>query len=486
MSARGRALRDAALLGGLALLLRLGAQGHAAVLERDALGYLETARAWERGAWGEALAHTYPPAYPAALALLTAPLGGVEEGSALLASALLASLLAPLAFALAAGTAGARAARYAGLLAAILPLLVDRGAEISADAPFAALLLGGLLAATRAREAPRVAPLSCAAAALLGGLGYLARPEGIVALAALLGGLLALPRASGAGGARRRTLEAGCLLGLAALVVVPFLLAIKPHGVPDGRLAGEWKLTLKRDLAERLGELSLGLALERLRFMSWATLVALAPALPFLLAATRARWPLPARRLLPLALGTVGALLLAALLVREDRRYAATYATLLLGVPALGAAWLEGRLRGRVGRPGLALALALALPCVPVALRPRHQAHATFRDAGVLLGRAGAQRVLAYDSRVAYYAGAELVSLWAQLPGPGREQFLDPDALLRAVQASRPDAVVLEVETPAQAAAAAGLAQRLGVTLHPVRREGAEPLDVLLLGEPPR
>lgn len=481
-----RQLRDALLLLALATLLRLGSQAHAAVLSRDALGYLGTARAFAEGRAGEALGHTYPPAYPAALALLTAPLGGPREATAEPATALLAGLVAPLLFLLTAPAAGGRAARFAGLFAALLPGLVDLGAELIADAGFVTLLAGALLLATRAREAPRLAPGACLGAALLGGVSYLTRPEGIVALVALVAGLLLLPRdplPGAAGGGRRRALELALLLGAALCLVVPFLVLIKAHGVPDGRLAGEWKLTLKRDLGERLRALSAGELLQRALFTARAFLVTAGPALPFLalgLAPGPGARP-RLRRLLPLVLLVLGALVLAALLVRVDRRYAATPTALLLPWAGLGAARLVVWARARGWRrPELVLALALLGPCLLAALRTRHDDKVTLRDAGALLRRAGARRVLAFDSRVAWYGDAQLISLWGALPGD-QAQFSDPDALARAVAATRPDAVVLEVEAPAAAAAAQELARRLGAEVVAVRRPGAEPLDVLLL-----
>lgn len=479
-----RLLRDACLLFALALVLRLAAQAHQVVIARDALGYLESARIIARGEWAAALGQTYPPGFPAWLALAGTALGGVDEHSARPASALLAALLAPLVLLLGLRVGGPVAARFAGLLAAILPLLVDLGAEVIADMGYLVLVAGALLLTERARASPRPAPLACAGAAALAGLAYLTRPEGIVALGALLLGLVALPRDPAARGAGRRALDAAAFLAPALLVALPFLLFIRERSLADGTLGGVWKLTLKRDLSHRLALLGPSVLLERVWFVLSRFPASAGPALPLLLIGllTRPRAGSPAaRRLLQLGLLVVAALLGAVLLVRTEGRFLAPTAALLLPWAGLGTARLVRWVAGHVPRPALLLALLLLLPCTLSALRTRERDKHTFHTAAALLRGAEVRRVLAFDSRLAHYADAELISLWQFFPGdPG--VFDDPAVIASAVASTQPDACVLEVDQPAGAAASAELARRLGVTPLAVRGEGQKPLDVFLLG----
>ncbi|HBP18983.1 MAG TPA: hypothetical protein DEA08_14505, partial [Planctomycetes bacterium] len=103
-------------------------------------------------------------------------------------------------------------------------------------------------------------------------------------------------------------------------------------------------------------------------------------------------------------LGALGlALLSAYTLVRSDPRYAAPLLVLLTPpLAAAAAAWTRGgprRLRG--------LALALTLLGVTIGWRPPRHEKTSYRLAGETLRTWGARRVLAHDSRGAYYADAE-------------------------------------------------------------------------------
>lgn len=478
--------RFAAALGALtlaALLLRLLAGRRGAVISRDGIDYLRLGEQLLAGRLDEALAHHYPPGLPALLAAAGALAGRLDEPIALAAVAVASSALVPAVGLLARRAFGPQAGLFAALLAAVLPLAVELGGEVLADGPYLALVAWGLVLVQRALEGDRAAGPCAAGAALLGGAAYLVRPEGLVVLAALAAGLALAPRPASA---RRRALDLLWFALPGALAIAPYLLAIAGRPGLEGGGAG-LQLTLKRDLALRLAELEPAAALARALHVARYGVKALAPALPLLAAAAWLGPRLPApraaagRRLAALALLLGLGLLAAFALVRADRRFGLQLALLALPFAGLGAEraarWLRARRPG--GRARLAVALAALLTCLPFAWRVRHDEKRSYRLAGALLRTAGARRVLAHDSRAAYYAGAVSLPLLVHLPDPADR--LRVEALVAALEREEADALVLIAEDEPQRALTRAVAERLRVAPIRLQAPDAVPLAVFVL-----
>jgi len=375
--------RVLALVFAVALAARLVAAARVTIIDRDGVWYLAAAGLFARGDFRAGLAFHYPPAFPL-LAALALRLRLAPETAGLAVSALAGALGAVFAAGLA-RRSGNRAAWVAGLTFALHPASVEMGCAVTADALFATLLLGALLAAERGRFA---------ASGALAALGYLARPEGIVAVL-----LLALK-------ARRKFWR---VLLAALVLVLPYMAVIKSEpmmGREHG--AGEWKLSRKREVLQETGlsgttSLRAAAALAGQvaeRFVKQLYYVLHAgkelAAVLLLLAAIQRRGPwmmrgAPGRPELGLPL----ALLATYALFRVDARYGAIVCALL--VPWLGA-WLAA-----LARPKWLLALALLVPLIP-ATRLRHTKKTTWREAGLVCR--GFEKIAATDPRVAFYGGA--------------------------------------------------------------------------------
>ncbi|MCA8922821.1 MAG: glycosyltransferase family 39 protein [Planctomycetes bacterium] len=422
-------------------LLRGAAAGRAAVISRDAAGYLDVAASLRAGEFGAALAHHVPPGYP----LLLAPAGGDLILAGWL-TAIASALVVPFA-ALAAGQRfGARVAVWTAALAALWPLGIELGGELLSDGPFVAWVVGALACADRAILRARGDWRWSLAASALGALGYFTRPEGVLVLG-VVGLALAL-----AGIARRRPALVAAVAGPACAAVVPYLLWIRSRPVLGGSEAGAWKLTLKRNLGERLAIVTPGLLANRAGRLGLAWGVALGPAGGLVAAWGLVHWARTRGRppgSVALHLGA-GLLLCAAyLVVRVDPRYGLTLVGLCL--PWLGLAG-RGLARDRRWRVGL-LALAV-VSAGAVASRPRRADKASLRDAGLHLRATGARRVLAHDSRAAFYAGAEAEHLLLRIPDP---QQHTPDRVVALARELGVDAVVWRVRRPEDAGALRGL-----------------------------
>lgn len=478
------------------------------MISRDGIAYLETARQFAAGDLVAFQRHT-APGFPL-LVSLVGRVSGVGEDQAIAVAALcgVASVLATAL--LCHRLAGPSAARLGACLAAFLPLLAELGGEVLSEPLFLATLPWTLYALAKL-AGPRSAQAGAGwglVAGLSGGLGYLARPEGILVLVAGAGLLVVARRGVPV---RRRISDLAWLAWPALLVVLAFMIAIRSEGVLGGSQAGAWKLTLKRNLGYHLSQWSLGAGLANLGEQLRRLAQALWPALGFGVALAclgRRRWaassgavpedgraadesadlaspehlsgegPAIVRQLL---VGTALALLAAYVAIRPDRRYAAPLALLL--VPLLGEAgarWLRDREpAARRGRLALLL-VPLLVTSLVLTLRPRRAAKASYREAGRALKERGATRVLAHDSRVAYYAEAQALELIWLLPDEPRE----PVAIARVAHEQRADAVVVLVRDSAEVERAEALGLILGRPGQAVQAAGGLPLRVYWLGRP--
>jgi 4-amino-4-deoxy-L-arabinose transferase-like glycosyltransferase len=464
------------------LFLRLAAARSAVVISRDGIGYLEAATRLWAGDLGGALAHPYPPGFPALIAFVASVVGELGEGSAAFASALGASAVVPAVALLSARAYGKRAGLLGAALAATLPLLVELGGEVLADGWFVAVLAWMLVCAKRAQEGDEPAWAWAMGAGLLGGGAYLVRPEGLVATGAVVLGLVLAPRPAARAAPSSRWRAVAALALPTGLLVFAFVAAIRGSETLGGGDAGGLKLTLKQNMGHVLAALSPGVYLERFLDQGRYALKAALPGGLLAVGLLAARRVPPAARRLGWQLALVGlALWVVYPVFRADRRYGAALALLLLPHAAGGAVCLAGRLRRRWDglRAPAAIALALTVLAVPLALRPRHAKKATYRQAGVLLAESGVRRVLAHDARASYYAGAEGVGAFHLPEGQrGQASVLAPLARERGA-----DAIVVIVDRPEGQAASAELRDLLGVEPLPVAPsvDGGVALHVFLL-----
>lgn len=464
--------RDLLLLAGAGAALRLVGGLQAAVISRDGIAYLESARRFLALDPSAFKRHT-APGFPLVVGLW-GQLAGVSEAQALVIAALCGGLSVIALGLLAGRLGGARALRLGAALGAFLPLLAELGGEVLSEPLFLAALPWALYALLRLAS-PERGPAGGLGwgllAGLSGGLAYLTRPEGILILLAGAAVLIGAPRPGVSW--RRKAADLAWLTWPAALLVVAFMVAIREEAVLGGSQGGAWKLTLKRNLGYHLGLLSPSLALSHLGEQARRCAIALLPASGFLAAsACASRAAGRGEPALGSALGSADARLLrwlltatglaltsAYVIVRPDRRYAAPLALLCLSPLAAGAARWLGRAPGARVR-ALLLVGTLAALALPLTLRPRRAAKLSYRLAGERLRELGARRVLAHDSRAAHYAGAEALELlWldpreASPEGASGGAGAGIAALVSRVQA---DALVLVVETPAQAAEASAL-----------------------------
>ena len=493
----------------LALATRAVAAARVALIERDGVDYLVAASRLARGDTSGAVAHYYPPAYPAAVASVARLIGSAPgeytgQGAAALAGAGLAVLVAlagSLAF-------GRRAGLFAGLVAALHPSCVEQAAKVTADSLFSALALGSVVATVAALTRGRSSRPLLALAGALAAASYLARPEGIVVLGAVVAST-ALVRRLGPGPSRA-TAPAWVLLP-GALVALGYVVAIKPQAALTGRDAGVWKLTKKRELfleaggerafprgedgarhldlagAREVATAALGRAAKQLWLTAAEGNLALGVAalgafggalgLPRSRRRALARAPDVAERALRVAAGGSALALLAAYsLIRTDARYGAILFVFALPFAGAGLELVLGRASGwPTGRSSLghgwprasrALLAALLLVHLGVSVRPRLERKAEWRAAGERCGALGLDPVASPDPRVAFYGGVALVDL---APILRREEPRDPDAraatLSELARSRGARAIVVGDTHPDEHAVVASLATRLGAPL---------------------
>lgn len=485
------------MLAALGGIWRLVGGLQAAVISRDGIAYLESARQFAAGDLAAFQRHT-APGFPLLVSLF-GRVTGVGEEQALVVAAFCGALSVVGVGLLGVRFGGRRAAILAAALAAFLPLLVELGGEVLSEPLLLATLPWTLWALARL-AGPRSAVAGAGWGLLggvLGGLGYLARPEGILVLVAGAGVLL-WPR--GDVSWRRRLADLAWLTWPALLIVVAFMVAIREEAVLGGSQGGVWKLTLKRNLGYHLGQWTPGQGAanlgEQLRRLGQALLPALGllPALVWAWLERRSGVPCESgedaqeRRFLQRLLwATAGALLVAYVAIRPDRRYAAPLA--LLSIPLLasvGGRWLSrsgqssGQSAGLGTRRWALVLVPLLIASGVLGLRPRRAAKAGYREAGRVLAERGARRVLAHDSRAAHYAQAQALELIWLVPQEPRSA----EAIARAAREQRADSLVLVEESALDRERVAALEGLLGVSAARVEVPGALPLRVFWLGEP--
>ena len=402
MALCGNARRDGRLIVAVGIGLTVGVLHvlRDPLLHPDGPAYLRLASNLLQGDVARVLTGYYSPLYPALVAGLAAlglplPLAGrVAAGLAglvllLLLHAVVRSLL------------GERAAGVAVLVAAVHPALVKASTQVLPESLAAALLLAWLAALLAARGARGLA-----AAGVLAGAAYLARPEGA----------FLLPAGVAAAVGRRHRARGIALYVVAALVVMaPVLIALHAR-------SGRWELSPRESRIMRSTglfreETLLGAVrnepmalLQRLVEGAGRQLTddakALGPFLwiPFAFGLARARprgeqaWPLliaAAFTVLPLAMN-------------PSPRYAVPLVPLLLPTTAAGLLLLGDRL----GRAAPVASATLGVGLVTQALWVSHPFdRACWEEVRSLLRtRYGAEHALvAVDGRFAYGAGWEAV-----------------------------------------------------------------------------
>jgi len=473
-------IRIVAALVLAAFLVRIALVPRMAVLQPDGAYYLWMAEDLARGDFAAGLAGLHHPLFPALVAIASRATGAGLEAAAHAVSLVLGSLAAAalyLAFREAA-TASAPArdpntiqtgsdtsapdlrGRFSALAGAALyvvhPYAVRAGADVMSEATYLFFLGAAVAASLRAARTHGTG--AALASGVLGGLAYLARPEGLVL--PLVAGALLAPGLLRAGSRRRAAVALLALVAGTLLAAGPYVLYLRAAD-------GEWRLSRKKSLGHLAGVTPFreGASVARPGSADLRDLAALGagagdedgsaapggaggrlagaarvtsgvartlvdglhPALALLaaLAVLRARasgLATPgARRLALFAAGLVA--LLVALLSGPGylhRRHAIPAACTLLFFAGAGAAWLGARLPGRRPGPagGTAVVLAvLAALLLPKALSPRFAHRAPLREAGRLLGERhggpGARVVGHGLAEVAYYAGGR------ELPMPG-------------------------------------------------------------------
>ncbi|MFH0963245.1 MAG: glycosyltransferase family 39 protein [Planctomycetota bacterium] len=241
------------LLVALAIATRIVLFERVVVVAKDAVGFLEMARAFAAGRVGVFLAHAQHPFYPflVVVAHLAVP-GWIVAGQVVSLTMSVAALV-PL-YLLVRRIFGVRTALAAGLLFVFLPRFARPSADVLTEPTYVFLCLAALAAGFRA-----AADGDAAAAALLGlfsGLAYLTRPEGgvVFIIGASAIAVAGLPHWRG-----RVVAKAICLL----MSAVIFAAAAGPYLVFLRCDTGRWTLSKKKSLAALvMSETAMNLALQ--------------------------------------------------------------------------------------------------------------------------------------------------------------------------------------------------------------------------------
>ncbi len=424
--------RAAFALAGAALLVRTAAALLDPVPPRDGIALAETVRALAGGSLDALLSAPHPPLAPALAAPLSAL--GLDPVAALTVVAVLCGAAAALPLhALARRMFDGDAANAALLLYAVAPPLVRIGSTALAEPPLFLLSLLSVLFALRASRHWRPAR-DGAAAGLLAGAAFLARPEGL----ALVPLAVLAPLLRGAGRPwRNRLAGAGAAAGLFAALALPWMAAaggardrleivpgksaavlagVEPPADPGGAVPAE-RHGLPAAALQALGALA--------EALHPAVVVFVLLGLGGLAGAKRCGKVLGP----PLFVAAAAALFLGGVVLLEwrygygGRRHASMAALLLLPFAGRGfmdGAALLGRLGGPLRRPVAALGLLAAAVGGGLLAGALLQRDASGRDARNLglqlreLSREtpGPVRVATFgEPRAAWYAGAGDVRL---------------------------------------------------------------------------
>jgi len=423
-------------------------------ISADGVAYIAMAREFHAGRAHNALAWVFSPLYPWLISMTYHAIPNWELAGELL-SMTFGTAGVVLLYYLMREVYGRRGvAAGAAALAAIHPMLAGYSASVRTEAGYVALVTAALLFLVRGVERKRIA--SVAAAAMLCGLAYLYRTEGI--------GVPALSAVILAGGPfvwQRWAPRWG--LRAAAVLVVTFLLVAAPYLLWMRAYTGHW--TVGRELGSATMEATGSTTdqLEQWREMgfrpatSWLTAVRLDPAAylkkvardsigscyslvqalgPLLCVgliiglwangkATAARWA-EATLAMVVVMYFVGFVL-----TTTGPRLLLHIVPFMLGWVVIGlveaAAWLDARLsltHSPLGRmlAGPAIVAVIAIAMLPRTLFPLGYDQRGMRYAGEEIARRGGApaMVAGPDTRVAFYAGAGFIRLPAA-PAAGED-----------------------------------------------------------------
>ena len=421
----------------VATLLRLWLASANAGLTMDSPLYVSMADSLAKGARAVGPAHH---GYPALIALAGLVLPGRElPGRAI--SMLAGLLLVVLVYRVARANAPRWAAAIAASLVALHPLLAVYSGPIMTETTFLAILFAALLALERRRPGT---------AGLLFGASYLVRPEGLIAAI----GAMLIGRSGWKGAAR---MAAG--FALIALPYVGYLswergtFTLTPkealvHAPAPGR-SREWRVgSTANPVAERPPSLP-----ERIRVAAPAIAASYLPNLGRHLKRLVDSWPWPLLILSllglvwkpgPVAVPLLQLLVIPALAVRPEHRFALLYVPSLAVLAAIGAAECAARVP-RAHRAARAATAAAALaglvwvwtgPAAWIAFHFDDGPMQEMRAAGEWLRANGAQGAVVVDRKayVPFFAGMRHI----QLPDD------DYDTIIRYAQHSGARYLVLE------------------------------------------
>jgi 4-amino-4-deoxy-L-arabinose transferase-like glycosyltransferase len=195
LSGKKYSSQDWLLLGTVflaAIVIRLWLITHTEVMARDGVGLVHYARELETEPWREVLrGNAHPPLYPLAILLVSLALRpfwaggltGLMQVSAQLASAIGGILLLVPVYALSRRLFNTRIAFWSTLFVACLPAAARVMSDALTESVFLLFVTLTLWLACRALDQRRLLPWL--AVGISGGLAYLARPEGALALIAV-------------------------------------------------------------------------------------------------------------------------------------------------------------------------------------------------------------------------------------------------------------------------------------------------------------
>jgi hypothetical protein len=446
--------RVVATLAIVAGLIRLYLVLTSYCIAADGVAYIAMAREFHAGRAQTALAWVFSPLYPLLISIAYRAIPNWELAGELLSTGFGTAGVVLLYYLMREVYGRRGVAAGAAALAAIHPMLAGFGASVRTEAGYIALVTAALLFMVRGVERKRLA--SVAVAAVLCGLAYLYRTEGIGVPA-----LFALILTAGALVWRRWTLRWG--LGATAVVIAIFLLIAAPYLLWMRTYTGHW--TVGRELGvvtmEATGS-TMG-RLEQWRKMgyrpttSWLTAVRLDPEAylkkvardffgscyafvqaldPLLCAgliiglwadrkAIAARWA-EATLVMLVAMYFAGFVL-----TDTGPRLMLHLVPYTLGWVAIGmieaSGWLDARLsltHSPLGRmlAGPAVVAVVAIALLPRTLFPLGYDQRGMRYAGEEIARRGGPpaTVAGPDTRVAFYAGAAFIRMPAR-PAAGED-----------------------------------------------------------------